>query len=362
MYFLAKKILFQLDPETAHQTIKNLARLLPPSFFKWGHLVNDKALSCEWGDIKFNSPIGLAAGFDKNAEMFSWLQNLGFGFIEIGSVTAAPCPGNAKPRIFRLVKDESLINRMGLPGSGADKVEKKLKKVRKKIPVGVNLAKTPVINGQKLFKGDGIEDFIYSFKKMEKWADFIVLNLSCPNTNDGKTFEDPVLFNELAISIKNENKRKCPILVKLSPDLSLSNLKKLIELTMSNQFAGFVVSNTTKDRVNLRTPTSKLEKIGLGGLSGQALGEKSLKILKISRDIAGNEPTIIACGGIMNFNHLIQRFIYGADLCEIYTGFIYNGPAFVSDLNRKLSLFCRKHQLKSFKELKGNTDLLKSLV
>lgn len=355
MYSLFRKILFTLEPELAHHFVKRTQRLIPKRIF--GSPICHSALKTKLGGIELANPVGLAAGFDKNGEMIDLMASLGFGFLEIGSVTAKPCMGNPKPRLFRLPRDQSLVNRLGLPNWGADKIEQNLQKQKINVPLGINIAKTPGEN-------DGIDDFIYSLRKMASMGDYFVFNLSCPNTSDGRTFEDPKIFKEFSQTILQEVKNlkiKKPILVKLSPVLEKPELQKIVEQACQDGFNGFVLSNTTPMREGLETSSNQIKRIGKGGLSGRGLLKIANQQLSSVYQIVGNQKILMGVGGIMDFKDLILKLSLGARYFQVYTGLIYRGPFFIKNLSRKLAQFCERMGVKSYQELIGEKEVVKAL-
>ncbi len=355
MYWALRKLLFSLDPELAHELVKTASFLAPKSLLKLTCQTHVLELKASLGKTRLTSPIGLAAGFDKNGELLSLLQTLGFGFLELGSVTAMESLGNPKPRVFRLPIDESMINRMGLPNWGADKFATHLAKQKLTTPIGINIAKTP---GSK----NGIDDFAKSFQTLHHLGCYVVFNLSCPNTADGKTFEDPILFAEFAAKmaqLRQELSVTKPILVKLSPDTDTKAVHKIVEESLKQGFDGFVVSNTSSTRNELATDVKTIEKTGRGGLSGKALLTLATQQLKTVHEIVGNKKILIGVGGIMALKDVLAKFAAGAQLVQIYTGFIYGGPFFVKGLNRGLTHICQNHGLKSYRELIGNKEAVR---
>lgn len=362
MYSLVKRFFFALEPELAHAFVKRSGALVPKALLSKWLKSKSPRLKCRVGGVECDSPIGLAAGFDKNAEMIPFMAALGFGFVEIGSVTALPCEGNPRPRIFRLTKDESIINRMGLPNQGADVVAERLGLSEEKIPLGINIAKTPDMAFRKSgrAKWRGVDDFVYTFGKLHSFGACIVLNLSCPNTSDGRTFEDPAEFEPLAEAILSERKRlkvNKPLLLKLSPDMDARSLEKFLKL--SEGFDGYVISNTTAGREGLKTPASRVHTIGKGGLSGAALKQKSLAQLKRVAARYGRNRILMAVGGIMSFEDLVARLAAGATHFQVYTGLIYRGPFFINDLNRQLDALCQKEKVSSYYDLVGRSELVR---
>lgn len=357
MYALLKKLLFAFSPETAHHFVKTASHLLPnsliESFFCYAH----PALTTQIGEKKIANPFGLAAGFDKNAEMFSFLKALGFGFIEFGSVTALSCQGQKKPRILRLPQDESLINWMGLPNVGAEKMQENLATLPESSSYGINIAKTPDFAYQEhsLTPRQGIDDFLFTYKALHSFGTYTVFNLSCPNTEDHKTFEDHSLFSDFAKELHQINfdlKDTKPIFIKISPDLQKQKLHKLIDVALKYEFDGFVISNTTKKRPQLKSKLSEEQKTK-GGLSGKALKKLADKQLKQVYDIVGTNKLLIGVGGIFEFSDILTKLRYGASLFQIYTGLIYQGPALIKNLKRQLAEFCEKEGVTNYRELVG---------
>lgn len=362
MYPFLKKILFALEPEIAHALVKKASPMLPKGMLTRLAGSRYSLIESTLGETKLSSPIGLAAGFDKNGEVLDLMASLGFGFIELGSVTALPCSGNPRPRLFRLPKDQSLINRLGLPNWGAEKIAEHLKKTKVKIPLGINLAKTPEFAQDKPL--NGIEDFLRSFQTMAPYGAYTVFNLSCPNSGDGRTYEDLGVFKDLSTSILQEKKKlkyKQPILLKLSPDLNKKELAKLVEFALKEGFDGFVVSNTTIKRTGLRSSATLIQKSGTGGLSGGALATAANEQIQKVAEISGPQSILIGVGGLMDFKDLIIKMSLGAQFYQVYTGFIYEGPFFVAKLNRQLNTFCKKMGVANYRELVGNKDLAQEI-
>ena len=299
--------------------------------------------------ITFKNPIGLAAGFDKNGTLGPLMQSLGFGFIEVGSITANPSTGNPKPRSFRLPADESIINRLGLNNDGVQTISKRLKKLELSIPMGINIAKThdPAISGQK-----AIDDYVRSFKKVKDTGDYITINISCPNTTEGKTFEDPRSLDNLltALAIEKDS-MLAPVLVKFSVDLSHSLLEELITVCESHSISGYVACNTSNSRENLVTPKATVKDIGRGGLSGRAIREKSTEIISKIRQLSSGNKLIIGVGGISSGDDAIEKLKAGADLLQIYTSMVYEGPSIVKKINREIESHLKSKGLKHIYEL-----------
>ncbi len=290
-----------------------------------------------WG-CEFANPVGLAAGFDKNAALVRAWAALGFGFAEVGSVTARPSPGNPTPRAFRLAEDGALVNRMGLNNDGAEAVAARLRTAARAIPLGINLAKThdPAVLGDA-----ATEDFLQSFRWLAPQADYVALNVSCPNTAEGKTFEEPAAFDGLLAAVMRERTAlhlSVPVLVKLSPPATPrfdpAPVDELIDLALGHGVAGFVATNTASDRTGLRADAAQLEAIGRGGLSGRPLEARATALVR--HLYRRTEAPIIGVGGVDSAEAAYRKIRAGASLVEVYTGLVYQGPGLVRRINRGL--------------------------
>lgn len=300
--------------------------------------------------LDFRNPLGTAAGFDKNGTILHTLEAMGLGFTETGSITAHPSQGNSRPRLFRLIKDRAIINRMGLNNNGAESVVKRLLDSNHGIPKGINIAKThdPTITGKQ-----AIEDYLKSYKLAEPAADYIMLNISCPNTAEGKTFEQKQPLTDLLNAVyETRNEQSPPLLVKFSPDLPSTKLTELLDITEKFDVDGYAAVNTSSTRKGLRTAPDKLESIGRGGLSGKPLHQKGCAVIKQIRQVCGPDKTIIGIGGVDSFQSALDKLESGADLLQIYTGFIYEGPAIIKHINKKLARHMQKKNLNSIRELR----------
>jgi dihydroorotate dehydrogenase len=351
---LFRPLLFQVEEEKAHTEMMRAAR-------KMNQSATAKKLICSlyhyssplleqqiWGKT-FQNPVGLAAGFDKNGCLAPLMKPLGMGFTEVGSITARPHPGNPKPRLFRLPNDRALINRMGLNNDGAQVVIDRLHQHAPPLPTGINIAKTPHpdISGD-----DAIRDYIFSYQKACEAADYITVNISCPNTPDGRTFEEPTLLDELLSALSSTDRFKTiPTLVKFSADLNHRELEQRVDVCEAYQIDGYVACNTSSTREGLNTSFARLREIGKGGLSGAPLFRKSLEIVGWLREMIVNEKPLIAAGGIDSFEKALKMLQAGASLLQIYTGLIYEGPALVSNINRKLAAFMKQNELISIRKI-----------
>ncbi len=335
---LVKPFLFKKDAEQAHELALSLSRKtsdspLLTSLASLAYGFEHPSLKREYWGLRFPNPIGLAAGFDKNGETPLAIQALGFGFIEVGSITAKSSTGNPKPRAFRLPKDHSLINRMGLNNQGSEAIVNTLSKLNLKIPLGVNIAKT---NDSSIHGDAAVQDYLISYELANKVADYITINISCPNTGEGKTFEDPDALQQLLEALKITDDARKPSLVKFSVDTDKATLERLVELCEKFGVAGYVATNTSSLRDGLLTNQTTLDKIGNGGLSGQAISDKSTKMIGwLSEILAGKKP-IIGVGGIDSVESAHDKIEAGASLLQIYTGLVYEGPGLIKKLKKSL--------------------------
>ena len=328
MYSLIKKCLFALPPETAHhltlQSLKCADRLKLLEFF----LKNPSHPLTIMG-LSFQNPIGLAAGLDKNADYVDALSHLGFGFIEVGTVTPKPQYGNPKPRLFRLIKEEALLNRMGFNSKGALYVAKQLKKMRYRGILGINIGKnkeTPLENA--------VDDYLFCFHQLCSFASYITINISSPNTKNLRDLQASDALIPLLSALKKaqkkyaEEKKYVPLVVKISPDLSDEALFELAEILLQQKIDGVIATNTTVNRNGIESLYAKEE----GGLSGKPLEKKSTEIIKKLHTILQDKIPIIASGGVMDEQSAQEKLEAGATLLQIYTGFIYQGPGFIQRL------------------------------
>ncbi|MBD3616375.1 MAG: quinone-dependent dihydroorotate dehydrogenase [Gracilimonas sp.] len=335
---LIKPLLFRKEAEVAHELGLKIASKTHRSTFlqalaSIAYNSNDTGLEQELFGCIFPNPIGLAAGFDKNGTTPLAMKALGFGFVEIGSITARPSPGNPKPRAFRIPEDHSLINRMGLNNEGADVITERLSNLNLDIPLGVNIAKT---NDTSIEGDAALQDYLYSYEKAQAVADYITINISCPNTGEGKTFEDPQALRDLLAVLQPAKKGRKPSLVKFTVDIEKPDLEKLIRICEEFEVAGYVATNTSSDRQGLKTDSSTLNRIGNGGLSGRAIQERSTRVVKWIHEITGGEKPIIGVGGIDSPEAALAKIEAGADLLQIYTGLIYEGPGLISKIKKAL--------------------------
>jgi len=340
VYSLLKPLLFLLNPEKAHHITVRLLKTahkigFARSILRGLYTVKHHSLERKIMGLTFKNPVGLAAGFDKNGELVEEFESLGFGFIEIGTVTPKSQPGNAKPRLFRLPKDEALINRMGFNNDGVESMVNQLKQTNhNKIIIGGNIGKnklTPNTNA--------VSDYTACFNSLFPYVDYFAVNVSSPNTPNLRALQqkEPLqnLLNELQ-HINHQQKQPKPILLKVAPDLSEEQLSDIVEIILATNLTGVIATNTTISRDNLITPKKQIDSYGPGGLSGKILNNRSLNVIKLLRTQLGPEKVIIGVGGIDSAQTAKKLIEAGADLIQIYSGLVYKGPSLVKRINKEL--------------------------
>ncbi|MDA8595435.1 quinone-dependent dihydroorotate dehydrogenase [Flavobacteriaceae bacterium] len=336
---LIRPILFKFDPENIHHFVF--------SAIKTGHRIpgvgplvrslfthKDSSLERELFGLKFRNPIGLAAGFDKNAELYNELADYGFGFIEIGTVTPDAQEGNPKKRMFRLSEDRGLINRMGFNNKGLDAVITKLKGNKNKLIIGGNLGKNTAS-----MPDEYIRDYVNLAEGLHPYVNYFVLNVSCPNVGSMAKLQDKDFLMELIAAVEEVNSSKGlrrPLLLKIAPDLNQIQLDEIIDIVRDTAVDGVIASNTSTDRSGLRTSPSRIERIGNGGLSGQPIKDKSTAVIKYLAEKSNKAFPIIGVGGIQTAQDAKDKLEAGADLLQVYTGFIYEGPSIVKNILKGL--------------------------
>lgn len=336
MYQLVKKFLFLLTPEKAHHLTFSLIKLPGiPSLMKLVYAVKSSALEREVFGLRFKNPVGLAAGLDKNAIAFNQLGKMGFGFIEIGTVTPKPQPGNDAPRLFRLTKNEALINRMGFNNDGVKIAAERLKnRIDKTVIIGGNIGKNKVTPNE-----NATDDYVICFNELFDVVDYFVVNVSSPNTPNLRELQEKAPLTLLLNTLQNLNNKKSkpkPILLKIAPDLTDSQLDDIIDIVKETRIAGIIATNTTISRDGLNYSTKELETIGMGGLSGKPLTKRSTEVIRYLKQKSGNAFPVIGVGGIHNAADALEKLNAGADLVQLYTGFIYEGPQLIKDINNAL--------------------------
>ncbi len=328
---LIRPILFWFDPEKVHyftfSLIRNLSKI--PGFsalFKSLYEVNDSRLEVEVFGLKFKNPVGLAAGFDKDAKLYQELSNFGFGFIEIGTLTPKPQDGNSKKRLFRLKKDSAIINRMGFNNGGVQDAVTRLKK-NKKVLIGGNIGKNKLTPNE-----NAIQDYEICFNQLYDYVDYFAVNVSSPNTPNLRELQEKEPLTKLLLALQTLNSQKekqKPILLKIAPDLTNEQLLDIIDIVNQTKIAGVIATNTTISRENLQSQ-SKLE---TGGLSGKPLTNRSTEVIRFLSEKSNKSFPIIGVGGIHSAQDAIEKLNAGASLVQLYTGFIYEGPALVKAIN-----------------------------
>ena len=336
---IIRPILFLFDPEKVHYFTFYLIRILckipfVASVFRSLYQVKNKKLERKLFGLTFINPVGLAAGFDKNAVLYNELANFGFGFIEIGTVTPKGQLGNPKKRLFRLKEDQGIINRMGFNNDGVEEAIKNLKKNKHKVIIGGNIGKNTETKLE-----DYTQDYLDVFKELHPFVDYFVLNVSCPNVGSHAKLSDKDYLLELITECQSQNnlfKIKKPILLKIAPDLNNSQLDEIIELVAETKIDGVIASNTSTTRDNLNASKERLQEIGNGGVSGQPIKDQSTQVIKYLSDNSNKSFPIIGVGGIHSAEDALEKLNAGADLVQIYTGFIYEGPGLIKKINKAL--------------------------
>ena len=303
--------------------------------FRKYHSVKDERLERDIFGLRFSNPVGLAAGFDKDGKYFNKISALGFGFLEIGTITPKAQDGNEKPRLFRLPADEGLINRMGFNNEGVEKMVERLKKrSNNKIIIGGNIGKNKVTPNEK-----AEDDYLICFESLFPWVDYFALNVSSPNTPGLRELQEKEPLSKLINKIQKCNQSKDqpkPILLKIAPDLTFEQLDNIIEIVRNCGLSGIIATNTTIDRKGLQTSKDKIEKIGAGGLSGKPLKNRSTEIIQYISDKTNGKIPIIGVGGIGEVDDAIEKLKAGARLIQVYSGLIYQGPAFIKRINKEI--------------------------
>ena len=331
---LIRPLLFLFDPEEVHYFTFSLIRFLSkiPGFtwlFKSLYLVNDKRLETEVFGLKFKNPVGLAAGFDKDAKLYKELSNFGFGFIEIGTLTPIGQEGNPKKRLFRLKEDSAIINRMGFNNGGVQEAAQRLKK-SDTVLIGGNIGKNKLTPNE-----NATQDYEICFEALFDYVDYFVVNVSSPNTPNLRELQDKKPLTELLQSLQNKNSAKPkqkPILLKIAPDLTNEQLLDIIDIVNETKIAGVIATNTTISREGLQSEN----KIETGGLSGKPLTKRATEVIRFLAEKSNNAFPIIGVGGVHSAQDALEKLEAGASLVQLYTGFIYEGPALVRKINKAI--------------------------
>ncbi|AVI51472.1 dihydroorotate dehydrogenase (quinone) [Pukyongia salina] len=334
---ILRPLLFKFDPEKVHYFTFTLIRFLSAigvgSIFRKIYKLNDPDLKREVFGLTFPNPVGLAAGFDKDARLYKELSNFGFGFIEIGTVTPKPQEGNPKKRLFRLKKDKAIINRMGFNNGGVDEAVERLRK-NKKVLVGGNIGKNKVTPNE-----EAEQDYLYCFEALFDHVDYFVVNVSSPNTPNLRALQDKEPLTRLLRTLKERNSEKNhpkPILLKIAPDLTDEQLLDIIEIVENTKIDGVIATNTTISRSGLQTEKEKVDEIGAGGLSGKPLTSRSTEVIRFLSEKSNRAFPIIGVGGIHSAADALEKIEAGASLVQLYTGFIYEGPGLIKQINKAI--------------------------
>ncbi len=340
-----RPLLFLISPEQVHHLVSSLLKFACkiPSiafFMRAGFKVEDPSLETVVAGIKFPNPVGLAAGFDKNATLYNEFKNFGFGHIEIGTVTPEGQPGNPRPRSFRLPKDKALINRMGFNNNGLEAAVARLKN-RQGIIIGGNIGKNTATPNEV-----AVEDYKKCFTGLYPYVDYFVVNVSCPNISNLSKLQDQDalenILKELA-TIRASQPDVKPVFLKISPDLNLKQVDETLNIVEKTKIDGLVVSNTTVSREGLKTDNEEVHKIGNGGLSGVPIRDRSTEMIRYISQKTNKKLPIIGVGGILSAKDALEKLDAGASLIQIYTGFIYSGPGLVKRINKACIKRLKKH-------------------
>ena len=331
---IIRPILFWFDPEKVHyftfSLIKFLSKIPGVTFlFKSLYVVNDKRLETEVFGLKFKNPVGLAAGFDKDAVLYKELSNFGFGFIEIGTLTPKAQDGNPKKRLFRLKQDSAIINRMGFNNKGVQNAVERLRQ-NKDVLIGGNIGKNKLTPNE-----NAVDDYLICFEALYDYVDYFVVNVSSPNTPNLRELQEKEPLTKLLQTLQDKNLAKPkqkPILLKIAPDLTNEQLLDIIDIVNTTKIAGVIATNTTITREGLESEN----KVETGGLSGKPLANRSTEVIRFLSEKSNKSFPIIGVGGIHSAQDAIDKLEAGASLIQLYTGFIYEGPALVKAINKKI--------------------------
>jgi len=345
MFSNLRSLIFKLDPEIAHSlAIKSLKFNLVPNILfetKNNHLFKTKLFN-----KNLENPVGVAAGFDKNAEVYNSLFKLGFGFVEVGTITPLKQNGNPKPRVFRLLEDEALINRLGFNNLGSENVINRIRSNRPTGLLGINI-------GPNKDTKNRLADYVICFKKFHEVADYITINISSPNTEDLRSFHKQEKLDELLQTIDKERKNlksKTPVAVKVSPDIDDREINKISEVLLSNNVEVIIISNTSD---STRDSLVNIQRHQKGGLSGKPIHEKSTKLINKFYKILSGRIKIIGVGGVDSGKSAYEKFLSGADYVQLYTGMVFRGPNIVSMIKKELSELLLKDGIKNYTEIIG---------
>ena len=331
---LIRPLLFCFDPEKVHHFTFTLIRFISnipliPNLIRSIYIVKDKRLERNLFGLTFKNPVGLAAGFDKDAKLFNELSNFGFGFIEIGTLTPKPQEGNSKNRLFRLIEDSAIINRMGFNNGGVLEAVERLKR-NKGVLIGGNIGKNKTTPNEV-----AVEDYKICFEALFNYVDYFVVNVSSPNTPNLRALQDKEPLTNLLKGLQIENskhKKPKPVLLKIAPDLTNDQLYDIIDIVKDTKIDGVIATNTTISRDGLQSENKK----ETGGLSGKPLTNRSTEVIRFLAEKSNKAFPIIGVGGIHSVNDALEKLEAGADLIQLYMGFIYEGPSLIKDINKEL--------------------------
>ncbi len=331
---ILRPLLFVFSPESIHRFTFFIFRVFPGLGCFWGffvrRLVSRQDMKVKAFGLTFPHAVGLAAGMDKNATILPFLKKAGFAYVEIGTITPKPQPGNPKPRLFRLVKERALINRMGFNNVGIEGALRQLTRRPNGLIVGANIGKNTLTMNEEAWK-----DYLACFKALYDFADYFVINVSCPNIKDLSKLQDKdslALILSRVLEERATRSVKKPVLLKVSPDLSVIQLGELCDVVRDQGIDGLVATNTSVLRSGLKTAPERLERIGPGGLSGAPLGSRSTEVIRFLSQRLGRDYPIIASGGVMTPADAIGKIAAGASLVQVYTGYVYRGPGFIREI------------------------------
>tara|TARA_B100001175_G_scaffold224640_1_gene191450 strand:- start:85 stop:1128 length:1044 start_codon:yes stop_codon:yes gene_type:complete len=345
MFSNLRSLIFKLDPETAHNlAIKSLKFNFVPNVL--AEEKNNPLFRTKLFNRDLENPIGMAAGFDKNAEVYNSLFKLGFGFVEVGTITPLKQYGNPKPRVFRLLEDEALINRLGFNNLGSKNVLDRIKSNKQIGLLGINIGPNKDTNNR-------LEDYLDCFKTFQCVADYITINISSPNTDDLRSFHDQTKLNKLLESINKEKQilgSRIPIAVKVSPDIDEQEIKKITEVLLSNNIEAVIISNTSDSS---REDLSNILKHQKGGLSGKPIEKKSTKMINKFYKVLNGRIKIIGCGGVDSGKSAYEKFLAGANYVQLYTGMVFRGPNIVNMIKKELKELLTNDGVKNFEEIIG---------
>ncbi len=357
---ILRPILFRLPPETAHEmALSALSFALKPEPLR--RVVARRFGRGTFGELRrfglhFENPVGLAAGFDKNGKVYSQMDALGFGFVEVGTVTNRAQPGNPHPRLFRLPLDRALINRQGFNNDGAAALAHRLEERKAGCVLGVNIGKSRVVDIE-----DATEDYLASFRLVHPHADYITVNVSSPNTPGLRELQRADRLASLLGALQSRNRQlsdaagrtPVPLLVKVAPDLSVSEIEMMVDVAHRESIAGIIATNTTTSRAGLRTPTAAVAECGEGGLSGAPLRERSTRLIAALRRLTRGSMEIVGVGGIFNAADAWEKICAGASLVQLYTGLVYQGVSIARDINDGLKLLLDQNGFRTLDDAVG---------